>query len=90
VIVDIGENGRADVVSGLESVRPSFAAGDESRPLCDTLLDQRLDSIPLPLSAARLATSIPAAVDPVKETMSMYGCCEIAVLAVGPVPSTRL
>src|SRR5215467_359448 len=45
VIVDIGENGRADVVSGLKPLRLSWAAGDKSRSLCDTLLDQRLDSI---------------------------------------------
>ena len=41
-------------------------------------------------SAAALATSTPARVDPVIDTMSMSGCFEIAAPTPGPSPLTRL
>ena len=39
----------------------------------------------LTVSAAALATRMPARVEPVNDTMSMSGCAEIASPTVGPV-----
>ena len=44
----------------------------------------------LTVSAAPLATSIPARVEPVNDTISNLGCAAIAAPTVGPSPSTRL
>src|SRR5436309_1693387 len=44
----------------------------------------------LTVGAARLATSMPARVEPVKEIMSMSGCSLIAAPTSGPRPLTRL
>ncbi len=44
----------------------------------------------LTVSAAALATSTPARVEPVNDTMSMSGCPEIAAPTPGPSPLTRL
>ena len=44
----------------------------------------------LTVGAAFRATSMPARVEPVNETMSILGCDEIAAPTVGPSPLTRL
>src|SRR3546814_3634727 len=44
----------------------------------------------LTVSAAALATRMPARVDPVKLTISIPGCAAIALPTVGPSPCTRL
>ena len=44
----------------------------------------------LTVGAAALATSMPARVEPVKDTMAMPGWLEIAAPTSGPVPLTRL
>ncbi|MNI65543.1 hypothetical protein D3C73_1210550 [compost metagenome] len=44
----------------------------------------------LTVSAADLATAIPAPVEPVNDTMSMSGCRAIPSPTVGPSPLTRL
>jgi hypothetical protein len=42
------------------------------------------------VSAAAFATSTPARVEPVKDTMSISGCREMASPTLGPSPSTML
>ena len=42
------------------------------------------------VGAAARATSMPARVEPVNETMSISGCAEMAAPTVGPSPFTRL
>ena len=42
------------------------------------------------VGAAACATSTPARVEPVKETMSTSGCADIAEPTTSPVPLTRL
>ncbi len=44
----------------------------------------------LTVSAAALATAMPARVEPVNDIMSMPGCDDIASPTVGPSPLTRL
>ena len=69
------------VIADSKSASSRIIFADFPPSSCETLLT---------VSAAPLATLIPALVDPVKDIMSIPGCEDIASPTVGPSPLTRL